>query len=154
MNLFRNSSLGRFQSLLSGVQSSSKTPTPISNGSPVHHSQISKALWSRRNNEALSVGLSLRSCKKPPEYPKKFSTKSQKRSATWCKGNSARVSSHCLRNHSLSTHHPSYHVSASTNHSVTCVCFSKTSCDITEVPKKPEISTSLSELNSSQKDHK
>lgn len=41
---------------------------------------------------------------------------------------------------SLVTHVYS-HLSASAKHPLTCVCFSKTSYDITEFPKKPDIST-------------
>lgn len=157
VDLFRNSSLGQFQSLLSAVQFSSKTPTPISNGRPVHvavatyksakhfdseETRLCQAawVWEAASSHQNIMRRSLRS-----------HSKDQQRDTR-----RARASSHDLWNHTyiLSKHHPSSHMSASADHSFTCICFSKTSYDITEFLKKPGIPTSVNELNRSQKNHK
>jgi hypothetical protein len=60
VDLLRNSSLGQFQSSLSAVQSTNKTPTQISTGSPVFSAhELAKAAGSKRNGKAMPISLIL-----------------------------------------------------------------------------------------------
>ena len=124
---------------MSTAQSTSKTPNTnqqwcFNSEETTRLCQISTGLW------------------RCLEYLEKFfgellSTKSGKaKISDLVQGKLMPASSHCLWSHIyiLSKHYMSFHVSASAKHSLTCVCFSQTPHDITDSPKKPEISLSRS----------
>jgi len=138
MDLFTNSSLRQFQSLLFSVQSTSK-----------HHTWISKASSIQKKLRGSSTGPSPQKQHEAAGILNKFFGKflwsHHKRSlAIQCKasqymcevstdqrGGAKRMNSwapHCLWGHIYisSQHHTSFHMSATAKYPFTCVCFSKT----------------------------
>lgn len=122
MDLFRNSSLGQFQSSSNQQLQSS----PLSN----HHSGISTA------REALPIGPGLKKCQEASGISRevlwwvsfyKVMTSQDQWHTT--RMTNARATFHCLWSHiySLSKHHVSSYMSASAKHLLTYICFSKTS---------------------------
>lgn len=120
MDLFRNSSLGQFQSSSNQQLQSS----PLSN----HHSGISMA------REALPIGPGWKKCQEASGISRevlwwvgfyKVMTSQDQWHTT--RLTNARATFHCLWSHSLSKHHVSSYMSASAKHLLTYICFSKTS---------------------------
>jgi hypothetical protein len=158
VHLFRNSSLGWFQSLLFSVQSTSKHQTLISSFSPVHSAdtthESARAVQSRRNVETGQSAQVHGSGKKLQEPQEKFfdkflsmkspqaklsnavSGESRHACRQWRLG--AKQSEQCLSSrclwgqiYALSKYQVSFQVSASAEHHY----------NLTESPKKPDIST-------------
>lgn len=128
---FRHSSLGLFQSLLSAIQSSSKTPTRIRSYTPVH-----LAITAHKSAKQFDPKEMTRICQLAWVWEAVRNHQSITRSSLQQTKVSSVVQGEPVLeppptvwgSHLYSSkHHPSSHMSASASHSVTCVCFSKTS---------------------------